>query len=157
VTTVRAARRVVLPPGEAEALWLDVSRWPTFIEGFAHVSSKEAAWPAEGSKLVWQSLPDGRGQVTEKVTARGEGYLTARLLEDSLTGIQSVSFQPAGDGEDATIVELCLKYDLNPTTVWRQGPLGKVVNLLFIRRAMTDSLARTLRRFATEAAEQKSL
>lgn len=155
MTTVRAGRRVVLPPAEAEALWLDLSRWATFIEGFAHVSSKDESWPAEGSRLVWDSLPDGRGRVREKVTARGEGYLTTRLLEESLTGIQSVTFQP--DDEGGTLVDLRLEYDLNPTTMWRRGGLGKIVNLLFIRRAMTDSLVRTLRRFATEAAEQQAL
>ena len=155
MTTVRAARRVVLPPHEAEALWLDLSRWATFIEGFAHVEAKDDSWPDEGSRLVWNSLPDGRGRVTERVTARGGGHVTTRLLEESLTGVQSVTFQP--DEEGGTIVDLRLEYDLNPTTMWRQGVLGKIVNLLFIRRAMTDSLARTLRRFATEAAEQQAL
>ena len=155
MTTVHAARRVVLPPQEAEALWLDLSRWATFIEGFAHVESKDDSWPDEGSRLVWNSLPDGRGRVTEKVTARSVGHITTRLAEESLMGVQSVSFQPDPDG--GTIVDVHLDYDLNPTTMWRQGGLGKVVNVLFIRRAMTDSLARTLRRFATEAAEQQAL
>jgi hypothetical protein len=145
----------VLPPWEAEALWVDVSRWATFVEGFGHAVSKDDSWPREGSKLVWESLPGGRGRVTEKVTAQSEGHIATRLLEESLAGIQSVSFHPGDDG--GTLVELSLSYDLNPTTIWRQGPLGKLVNLLFIRRAMTDSLARTLRRFATEAAEQQAL
>ena len=154
-TTVRAARNVVLPPDRAEALWLDVSRWPTFVEGFAHVLSRDDSWPAAGTRLVWESLPDGRGRVTEKVTARGERHVATRLNEHSLTGTQSVTFHEADDG--GSVVELCLEYDLNPTTVWRQGPLGAVTNLLFIRRAMTDSLIRTLRRFATEAAEEQAL
>ena len=154
-TTVRAARNVVLPPDRAEALWLDVSRWPTFVEGFTHVLSRDDSWPAEGTRLVWESLPDGRGRVTEKVTARADRYLATRLNENSLTGIQSVTFHEADDG--GSVVELCLEYDLNPTTIWRQGPLGAVTNLLFIRRAMTDSLIRTLRRFATEAAEEQAL
>ncbi|HEY7631590.1 MAG TPA: SRPBCC family protein [Thermoleophilaceae bacterium] len=155
MTKVSAARRVVLPPDEAEALWLDVSRWATFIEGFAHAVEQDESWPAEGSKLVWVSLPDGRGRVTEKVTSRGMGHLTTRLVEDSLVGIQSITFRPGEDG--GTLVELSLEYELNPTTVWRSGGLGVIVNALFIRRAMADSLARTLRRFATEAAEQQAL
>jgi uncharacterized membrane protein len=154
-STVRAARTVVLAPEEAERLWLDISRWSTFIEGFAHVESKDDSWPAEGSKLIWNSLPDGRGTVNERVVTRAHGELSTRLLEESLTGLQSVSFQPADDGR--TLVALSLEYDLNPTTIWRQGPLGTVVNALFIRRALTDSLARTLRRFATEAAEEQAL
>jgi len=154
-STARAARTVVLPPEEAELLWMDVRRWPTFIEGFAHVERKDDNWPAEGSKLVWKSQPGGRGRVNERVITRSHGELSARLVEESLTGVQTVRFHPADDG--GTVVELSLEYDLNPTTVWRRGPLGVVVNALFIRRALADSLARTLRRFATEAAEQQAL
>jgi hypothetical protein len=155
VTTVRAAREVVLPPDQAERLWLDVNRWATFIEGFAHEIDRDETWPAQGSKLVWESLPGGRGRVNEKVVAREPGRLASRLVEESLNGVQTVTFHRADDG--GSIVELELQYDLNPTTIWRTGPLGKLVNLLFIRRAMTDSLIRTLRRFATEAAEEQAL
>jgi polyketide cyclase/dehydrase/lipid transport protein len=154
-TTVRAAREVALPPERAEQLWLDVSRWPTFIEGFAHALERDESWPAEGSKLVWESLPGGRGRVQEKVVGRADGHLASRLVEDSLHGVQTVDFHP-GDG-GGSIVELTLEYTLNPTTAWRSGPVGAVTNLLFIRRAMTDSLIRTLRRFATEAAEERAL
>jgi Polyketide cyclase / dehydrase and lipid transport len=154
-TTVRAARNVVLPPERAEQLWLDTSRWATFIEGFAHEVERDPEWPARGSTLVWQSLPGGRGRVSEKVMSREPGQLASRLVEESLNGVQTVTFHPADDG--GSIVELELEYDLNPTTIWRQGPLGAVTNLLFIRRAMTDSLMRTLRRFATEAAEEQAL
>jgi hypothetical protein len=154
-STVRAARAVALPPEEAELLWVDVSRWPTFIEGFAHLERKDDSWPAEGSKLVWSSQAGGRGTVSERVVTRSHGELGTRLLEESLTGVQSATFHPAADG--GTLVELSLEFELNPTNVWRRGPLGKVVNALFIRRALTDSLARTLRRFATEAAEQRAL
>jgi hypothetical protein len=155
MVTVKTARTVVLDPPEADALWMDVDRWATFIEGFAHAIEKDGSWPAEGSKLVWESAPGGRGRVNERVISRGDGYLTTRVVEESLHGLQTVTFQPAeGRG---TRVELCLKYDLNPTTIWRQGPVGKLTDLLFIRRALTDSLARTLRRFATEAEEEQAL
>ena len=52
---------------EAEALWYDTSRWPTFVDGFAHVVKKEGDWPAAPSTLVWQSTPAGRGRVLERV------------------------------------------------------------------------------------------
>jgi hypothetical protein len=71
-----------------------------------------------------------------------------------VAGTQTVSFHPSDDG---AVVELSLEYELNPTGVWRQGPIGKVADVLFIRRALGDSLARTLRRFATEAAEESAL
>ena len=35
--------------------------------------------------------------------------------------------------------------------------IGKVSDVLFIRRALSDSLARTLRRFSVEAAEEVAL
>jgi hypothetical protein len=154
-TTVRAAREVVLPPDEAERLWLDTGRWPTFIEGFAHVLERDESWPEEGSKLVWESMPGGRGRVNEKVLSRAGGEVASRLVEDSMHGVQTVTFHASEGG--GSIVELELRYDLHSTTIWRQGPLGALTNLLFIRRALTDSLIRTLRRFATEAAEERSL
>lgn len=154
-STVRASRAVGLAPSEAMELWTDLSRWPTFVEGFAHVVSKDESWPREGAKLVWQSRPDGRGRVNEKVELHGAHSLATRVVEDAFHGRQEVRFSPAEDG--GTIAELQLEYELNPTTIWRRGPIGWVTNLFFIRRAMTDSLIRTLRRFATEAAEQQSL
>jgi hypothetical protein len=93
--------------------------------------------------------------VREKVQRRGEWFLSVRIVEDAFHGVQDVRFDPADDG--GSMATLQLEYELNPTSVWRQGPLGWVTNLFFIRRAMADSLARTLRRFATEAAEQQSL
>jgi ribosome-associated toxin RatA of RatAB toxin-antitoxin module len=153
--TVKASRAVVLSPDRAAALWTDVSRWPTFVEGFQHVVEKDDSWPAHGAKLVWKSVPDGRGTVNERVTSSGGDHLSTRLIEAALTGVQTVTFHPAEDG--GCVVEIALEYELNPTSVWRQGPLGKVADALFIRRALGDSLARTLRRFATEAAEESAL
>ena len=43
--TARAEAEVVLTPEAALRLWTDVSRWPTFVEGFAHVAR---AGPATG-------------------------------------------------------------------------------------------------------------
>jgi Polyketide cyclase / dehydrase and lipid transport len=153
--SVSASRLVPLEPAGAFRLWTDVRRWPTFIEGFAHVVEKDEGWPAEGSKLVWVSPAGGRGRVTEMVLAVEPGSaLTTRVLEASLRGVQAVGFDPADAG---TLAHLSLEYHLNPTGFWRQGPVGKVTDALFIRRALADSLARTLRRFATEAAEEQAL
>lgn len=152
---VRASRTVTLGPAEARALWTDVTRWPTFVEGFAHIVSQDETWPAEGSKLVWESIPGGRGRVTERVLTSDDAQHATRILESSLAGAQTATFEDVGERE--TRVTLTLEYELNPTSVWRQGPLGKLIDALFIRRALADSLARTLRRFATEAAEEASL
>ena len=39
----------------------------------------------------------------------------------------------------------------------RGGPLGPVMDVLFIRRALNQALTRTLGRFAVEAAEEAAL
>jgi hypothetical protein len=153
--SVRASRTVPVPPERAAELWTNVSRWPTFVEGYAHALQKDGSWPAEGAKLVWESTPGGRGRVTERVLSLGPGHIATQLLEESLSGTQTVSFRSAEEG--ATLLEMTLEYELNPTTIWRRGPVGKLADALFIRRALADSLERTLRRFATEAVEEAAL
>jgi hypothetical protein len=146
-----AVRLVELDPQRAWALWTDVRRWPTFVEGFGHVVEQGAEWPAQGSRLVWQSTPGGRGRVTEKVTASDAGAAFAtRVFEEALAGTQLATFGVAEDGR--TRVELRLDYELA-----NSSPLRVVADVLFIRRALNQALNRTLTRFATEAAEEASL
>jgi ribosome-associated toxin RatA of RatAB toxin-antitoxin module len=141
---------VPLPPREAYELWTDVRRWPTFVDGFSRSERVDDAWPDTGAKLVWQSVPGGRGSVTEKVTKAQPGALhEVAVFEEKLDGIQRAAFTPA---EEGTLVELELEYKVSVG-----GPLRPIVDVLFIRRAQNDALSRTLRRFATEAAEQAAL
>jgi uncharacterized membrane protein len=141
---------VPLAPQEAYELWTDVRRWPTFVDGFARAERLDDTWPEPGAKIVWNSVPGGRGAVTEKVTKALPGALhEVAVFEEKLDGTQTVTFAPV---DEATWVELELDY-----TVSVGGPLKPLVDALFIRRAQNDALARTLRRFATEAAEQASL
>ena len=147
---VREAIAVRLDPERAYRLWTDVRRWPTFVDGFAHPERLDEGWPGEGAKLVWRSGPDGRGTVTERVAESVAGRrLVTEVFEERLTGIQTVSFEPDGGG---SVVEIELDYELA-----RGGPLRGVTDVLFIRRAQSDALVRTLRRFATEAAEEAAL
>ena len=147
----REAVTVPLPPERAFELWTALGRWPTFVDGFAHVERVDDAWPAEGAKLVWRSGPAGRGIVTERVVASepGERFAT-QVFEERLRGTQAVTFQAVDD--DSTRVDLELDYELT-----RGGPLAPVTDLLFIRRAQFDSLRRPLRRFKVEAAEEAGL
>ena len=146
-----AVRHVELDPGHAWALWTDVRRWPTFVEGFSQLVERGPDWPMRGARVVWTSTPGGRGRVTEKVTASEPGKKFAtRLFEDAMSGTQLVSFARAEDGR--TRVELRLDYELA-----RPGPLRAVADVLFIRRALNQALDRTLARFATEAAEEAAL
>ena len=143
-----AVRRVELDPERAWALWTDLRRWPTFVEGFGHVVEQAGDWPAQGARVVWTSTPGGRGRVTEKVTASQAGVAFAtQVFEEALSGTQLVSFDAAEDGR--TRVELRLDYALTGG-----GPLRAVADVLFIRRALSQALARTLGRFAAEAAEE---
>ena len=146
-----AVRHVGLDAERAWALWTDVRRWPTFVEGFAHVEELAPDWPAPASRVVWNSTPGGRGRVTEKVTASERGVTFAtRVFEEALSGTQRASFAPADDGR--TRVELRLDYELA-----RGGPLRAVADVLFIRRALNQALSRTLARFVAEANEEAAL
>jgi hypothetical protein len=55
-------------------------------------------------------------------------------------------------GEDRVSVSLELRYRLK-----RRYPGVEIVDVLFIRRALRASLARTLRRFAIELAAEREL
>ena len=146
MATVRSEAPTELPPEEAYELWTDLSRWPTFIDGFGHVDRVDDTWPQEGAKLVWQSVPTGRGTVTERVTENEPGATFAtRVFDERTVGQQTVKFTEGGVGIE-------LDYELQDPS-----PLNRLVDVLFIRRAQRDALTRTLRRFAIEAAEQAAL
>jgi hypothetical protein len=145
-----AEAEVVLTPEAALRLWTDPTRWATFVEGFARVIEQDDVWPAEGSRLVWESVPAGRGRVTEKVLrgAAADRFAT-QVFEERLMGVQTFR---AAESESGARVELSLEY-----TLTKYGPLGGLADAIFIRRALRDSLRRTLSRFAVEAEEEAGL
>jgi uncharacterized membrane protein len=143
VGRVAAEIEVDAPLGAVVELWFDLRRWPSFVDGFAHASKREADWPATGGRLVWESTPRGRGLVIERVTAYEPGVRQNADVEDPrMRGTQSVRFRPLADG---TAIGLQLEYSLK-----ERNPLTPLVDLLFIRRSLRDSLRRTLVRFARE-------
>ena len=134
----------------AEALWFDVRRWATFVDGFGAVARADETWPRAGA-IVWDSRPDGRGRVVERVVSHAPGAGHEADVEDErLTGRQAVRFADAGEGRVAVALEL--RYQLKQRYPWTP-----VVDALFIRRAVGDSLRRTLRRFAIELAAEVDL
>ena len=135
---------------EAEALWYDTKRWPTFIDGLHHIVRVEGDWPHEGARVLWQSKPNGRGYVEERATAYIPRESQTLAVEDEkIRGTQRVTFAPTADG---VVVGLELHYELKETHA-----AMAIVDLLFIRRQQRESLERTLRRFRTElAAERES-
>ena len=128
----------------AEGLWYDTSRWPVFVDGFGHVAKLEGEWPRAGSRLVWDSVPAGRGRVVERVThyVVREGQ-TVEVEDEQMTGTQTVTFTARDRG--GCRVELDLRWTLK-----RSNALSPVVDLLYVRRAFTDALRRTLSRYARE-------
>jgi hypothetical protein len=147
--TASAETEVALAPEAALRLWTDVTRWPSFVEGFARVVELDPDWPGEGTRAIWESVPAGRGQVTEKVAEDGPGAFATLVFEDRLSGRQTLR---AIESEGGSRVELKLEY-----TLTSYGLLGPVADVLFIRRALRDSLRRTVTRFAVEAEEEAGL
>jgi hypothetical protein len=150
VRTASAQADLVLTPEAALRLWSDVDRWPSFVEGFSRTLERAPDWPSPGSRVVWESTPAGRGRVTEKVV-EGEGpdrFVTS-VFEDRLHGRQTLRVVESEAGSRA---ELALEYQLT-----KYGPLSAVADAVFIRRAIRDSLRRTLYRFSVEAEEEAGL
>jgi hypothetical protein len=150
VRTARAQADLVLTPEAALRLWTDVDRWPSFVEGFARPVDRSPEWPHAGARLVWESSPAGRGRVTEKVMeAEGPDRFVTQVFEERLHGVQTFRVVESEGGSRA---ELALEYELT-----KYGPLSAVADVIFIRRAIRDSLRRTLSRFAVEAEEEAGL
>jgi uncharacterized membrane protein len=153
--TVRTVRATTVLPGtvhEAERLWYDTGRWPTWVDGLARIDRVQGSWPLAGATVIWDSTPAGRGRVVERSVAHEplQGH-TAEVEDETLRGVQEVTFTPKA--EDQVEVELSLSYEIK-----RRNPFTPAVDVLFVRRAMTDSLQKTLRRFAIElSAERRGL
>jgi hypothetical protein len=145
---VRASITIPALASEAESLWYDTNRWPTFIDGLHHIVRLEGDWPRAGARVLWDSNPNGRGRVQERVTAYAarEGQ-TLAVEDEKISGTQRITFTPTDEG---VVVGLELQYELKEARV----AMG-LVDLLFIRRPQRDSLQRTLRRFRTEVASER--
>jgi hypothetical protein len=140
------ARMTITLPGraaEAEELWYDAARWPSWIDGFHHVVSLDDSWPHPGARRVWDSKPGGRGRVVERVvTYEPRVGQTLQVEDERLEGTEEVAFQP---GEENVTVALSIEYRLK-----YPNPLTPLVDVLYIRRQVGASLGRTLSRFAAE-------
>jgi hypothetical protein len=88
--------------------------------------------------------------VVERVT-RYEARVgqSAEVEDERLRGVQSIGFAALEDGVE---VSLELEYALK-----EGGPLKAITDVLFIRRALGDSLRRTLARFVRELAADREL
>jgi hypothetical protein len=138
---VKAEVTVAALTSAAEELWYDTSRWPTFVDGLAHVAKVEGDWPRAG-RVLWDAKVDGRGRVDERVTDHEARVgQTLRVEDEKITGTQQIAFMPTGDG---CRIVLSLDYNLK-----MDRPRSFVIDR-FARRPMRDSLKRTLKRFKRE-------
>jgi hypothetical protein len=138
--TVRVVRTFAASVPDAEAHWYDTGRWAGWVDGLERVVAVEGGWPRAGAAVNWRSGPAGRGNVTERVLEHEplQGQ-TVEVSDDSIRGEQTIAFMPEPPG---VRVELSLAYEIR-----RRSPVTPVIDVLFIRRAMTVSLAQTLSRF----------
>jgi hypothetical protein len=128
---------------EAETLWYDHRRWPTFVDGLKNVARVTGDWPRPGAEVLWDAHPGGRGRVLERVVEYEARRGQALAVEDErIRGTQRVGFAPHAEG---VAVTLELEYELKDPRL-RFAP----VDVLFIRRPQREALERTLRRFAAE-------
>jgi hypothetical protein len=138
----RVTQTFAAPAAEAERRWYDTSGWTEWVDGLDCMVVVDPRWPALGAVVTWDSGPAGRGHVTERVVAYEPGVgQTVEVHDVSIAGHQSVAFATVPDGVQVT---LALAYRLH-----RRSPLTPLVDMLFIRRAMTLSLGRTLGRFGS--------
>ncbi|HET9105174.1 MAG TPA: SRPBCC family protein [Solirubrobacteraceae bacterium] len=143
MSAVTVAQTFAATVPDAERLWSETARWPRWVDGLERVLEVSGGWPQVGSAVRWVSGPAGRGEVTERVTAREPlSTLVTAVSDASLKGEQTVSFMPGAGGVHVT---LRLDYRLRS-----RSPLMRVVDLLFIRRAMRSSLELTLARFGAD-------
>jgi uncharacterized membrane protein len=138
---VKAEVTVAALASAAEELWYDTNRWPTFVDGLAHVAKVEGDWPRAG-RVLWDTKVDGRGRVDERVTTHEARVgQTVSVEDEKITGTQRVAFHPTSGG---CRIVLSLDYRLK-----MDGPASFVIDR-FARRPMRDSLKRTLQRFKRE-------
>ena len=143
--SARVTQSFAASVADAERCWYDTSGWPAWLDGLDRVLTVDPGWPALGAAVTWESGPAGRGHVTERVIAYAPGQgQTVEVRDVSATGRQSVTFGAMPGG-----VEVTLELQYRPH---RRSPVTPFVDLLFVRRAMTLSLDRTLGRFGVRVA-----
>jgi hypothetical protein len=130
---------------EAESVWYDTERWPSWVDGLERVKQVGGGWPEVGGRVEWESGPAGRGHVRERVVSREPlAGQTVEVEDDSIRGRQRVTFTPEDEGVS---VALSLEYEIKQRSIFTP-----VIDLLFIRPVFRSSIQTTLHRFGVELA-----
>ncbi len=143
--TVTVSTIVEGPGIEAEQLWYDRSRWPSWIAGFAALQKLGEEWPLEGARRVWVTRPQGRGLISETVRSYVAGDGQSLEFEDAkVRGVQRVRFESDGTRTRVTVtLDLETKGRIPPARRW------------WLRRQFRGELERTLERFSYELAAER--
>ena len=138
---------VVEGPGiEAEQLWYDRSRWPSWIAGFAALQKLGDEWPLEGARRVWVTRPHGRGLISETVTRLHRG----RRPDARVRGREGPRHRSAcASSPTARRTRITVALDLE--TKGRVPPARK----WWLRRQFRGELERSLERFSYELAAER--
>lgn len=133
MSRVRAAAVVPGPPAAVLALWSDPRRWPAFVDGFRAVAR------ADADTVIWDSTPAGGGRTREQ---RVSDTVTD-VETEQYRGRRTVALDPRDDG--TVVFAVALDYELKHRTL-----VTPLLDRFFVRRALADSLRRTLNRFTIE-------
>jgi hypothetical protein len=138
---VRAVGVVEAPGIEAEQLWLDRSRWASWLEGFSHLVTLDDGWPVDGRRVY-----DGpRGRVLEKILRHTAGSGYAATIEDArMTGVITVTFET-----DNVRTRITVELDVEPKEQLAPG------RRWWLRRKLREEWETSLRRFGYELAAER--
>ncbi len=141
---VRADTLVPGPVSAAEALWHDVRRWPSFVDGMARLDKVDGSWPEPGSRVVWSGPPGGRARVVEaSVRLVVRECHVAEVEDERLRGTRTVSFAADRDG----LVRVSVEVDFTAKAGDRRAGIA---SRLLLGRREREALEHTLRRFRIE-------
>jgi hypothetical protein len=145
VSTIVESVSVEASLAEAWNYYFEPRGWPAWVDGFARVESSDD-YPEPGGSLRWQSIPAGRGEVTEHVLEHEARRVHRIAFRDPTSaGELRTNFSIEGSG---TLVRQELEYQLA-----RRGPFARLTDRLFIRSQMRSSMRRSLDRLKLEVEE----
>jgi len=122
--------------------YFDPDRWRSWVDGFSDVVSS-SGYPERGGTLRWRSIPAGRGEVTEQVLEHEPRSLhRVRFSDPESEGELAASFEISGEGVEVT---QAMHYRIR-----HPGIFGPFTDILFVRRQVAASLARSLDRLKYE-------
>lgn len=139
MATAEASIRLPVSVAEAWDAYFWAPGWPRWVDGFAAVVGSEG-YPELGGILRWQSIPAGRGEVSERVLEHEHRRLhRVGFADPTMAGEFETRFAITGDGAELTQT---LDY-----RVVAAGPITRVAAALFVRSQVRASLERSLSGF----------